>query len=258
MLETNPTTIPQGQISILAGASGAGKTTLLMQAIAAASRGKSFLPEFTWKGEKGIAYVAADRPIEEVLSLAKRLEVNEDKVEFYSIVDDQQITAKILSTPSNLFNLAKSKFSKPFDVLILDPIGLFIDGNIINYHHVARSLVPMNQFATREGVTIIATHHSRKARIDQKFARPQDRIAGSTAFLGYSGTQMVLVPANEENDDQIREDQLFIIPHTLPAIKVFLQRGQDGLLHKVQIGVPKLDNVVPMRRESKTKDLRET
>lgn len=235
-MKSNQVTIPRGQISILAGASGAGKTTLMMQAIAASSKGVSFIPEFTWLCDKGIAYVAADRTITETLELIKKIDYNPEKVQFYGLVDDTTIPNHLLATPRSLFNAIVAKFTKPFDVLILDPLGLFMEGSMNNYNHVAKSLIPMNQWALKEGVTLIATHHSRKARSDFKFQRPQDRISGSTALLGYSGTQMVLVPKNEEENQEW--DQLHVIPHTMEDMTVYLQRGQDGLLYPIEVGVP--------------------
>lgn len=234
-MDENPVTIPKGQISILAGASGAGKTTLLMQAISSWAKGEVLFPEFTWAGEKGLAYIAADRPIKEVIDLSKRLGINEEKVEFYGLVDDKTVTSQLLSSPMVLFKFVLSKITRPFDILVLDPIGIFVDGSINNYNHVARTLIPMNQMACEKDITIIATHHARKARTDFKYSRPQDRIAGSTAFLGYSGTQMVLVPGAEEG---VREDVLYIVPHTMESSKVFMERGQDGLLRRVEVGPP--------------------
>jgi len=233
-MENSAVTIPRGQISILAGASGAGKTTLLLQSLAAWARGEVFLPELTWDASR-VLYVASDRTVEEAKIIAERvgLPSDQDKITFYGLVDDPKLPSGLLNSPRALLQYITT--DKTYDLMILDPIGIFMDGSINNYKNVAMSLYFLNQFAKQHNITILAMHHTSKARTDFTFQRPQDRISGSGALLGYSATQMVLISPEELKGDFF---EFHVISHTRPAMMVFMIRGQDGKFHVEMSGVP--------------------
>lgn len=227
--ESSPT-IPRKQISILAGASGAGKTTLLLQAIASWAKGSILFPEFTWDGEKGVAYIVSDRTCDELNSRVATLDIPSDKIEVYSVLDDLKVKEVELLAPKLLLTrILNERLKQPFDLLVLDPLAVFMTGNPNNYQHAAASLFWLNRIAIERNITIIALHHATKARSDFKFRRPQDRISGSSALLGFSGSQIVMAPAAE---DATEYDTLYITPHTMPPMMIELERGQDGYFHR--------------------------
>jgi energy-coupling factor transporter ATP-binding protein EcfA2 len=219
-------TIPRKQVSILAGASGSGKTTLLLDALARWSHGDPpFTDALTWQATK-VAYLVADRTKEEVVLRAKRLGIADDKMEIYGIADDTNFPLRLLKNdPLAAFEHAIGKFTIDFDLLIVDTIALFVEGNFTNFHEVAFSMMALGRVAIRKNITILATHHTTKMHSDWDFKRPQDRISGSGAFQGFSGTQMVLIQGSESN---VGYDSLFVIPHMSPMKTVQLVRGHDG------------------------------
>ena len=222
--------IPRRQISILAGASGSGKTTLLLQAIQAWQRDQPFPIRFN---AKNCAYLVADRTGTEVRDRAEALGVD---IELYGLVDDRKFKKELLNDPDRALDVALQQFKKPYDLLILDPIMLFIKGNALDYRAVAVALVGLNRLAVDKNMTIIATHHASKARSDFSFMRPQDRILGSAAFQGFSGTQMILVEPEEGKTDV----HVFVsVSHTAAKEVTYLERNSDGwFIPTDKVGVP--------------------
>lgn len=217
-------TIPRRQISILAGASGAGKTTFIMQALAHWSRGEIFDAGFTFDATR-IAYLVADRTCSEVRERAARLGIGDDKLEIYGIQDDLEFNLDLLKQPHKALDVALAKFTKPFDLLVIDPIALFVEGNFIDFHQVALSLMRLGRVAIKRDCTILATHHTTKMHSDWGFKRPQDRISGSGAFQGFSGTQMVLIQGLE---DEKLYDTLWVIPHMGGRHEINIVRDETG------------------------------
>lgn len=166
-----------------------------------------------------IAYVAADRAQQ---NLEKKL--NMPNVRFYSLVDDKTFSLDWLRQGDIALRRVLDRLGS-FDLLILDPIAPFTMGSLVDYRSVMISLIHIGRIAISLGATILATHHSTKARSDFNFLRPQDRISGSGAFQGYSGTQMVLTEGRESGVDY---DTFVMIPHEEPASEYKLKRAEDG------------------------------
>lgn len=220
-------TIPFQQVSILAGASGAGKSTLLTQEVAAWAKGEPFTGIINWPPNiERIAYLVADRTKDEIEGRFTDLGVGSERIELYGIQDDLTFNLNLLNEPDKALRGAVGRFSKPFQMLVIDPIAIFIDENTNDFRKVAISLLKMGRFAIERGITILATHHATKQRTDFSFKRPQDRISGSGAFQGFSGTQMVLI---EGMEDGAAYDTLWVKSHTLPPMSSQLTRGEKGL-----------------------------
>lgn len=217
-------TIPRQQCSILAGASGAGKTTLVMQVLADWCNDKTFTPALKFDATK-IAYLVADRTCEEVRIRKKRLHIPDEKMQVYGIQDDLSFDLKNLKEGELALRTALHKFSNDYDMLVIDPIALFISGDTNNFREVAISLMKIGRIAIEKNITIFAVHHASKSRSDFTFKRPQDRINGSGAFQGFSGTQMVLI---EGKEDDKAYDSLFVIPHMGPMQTTLLVRDEVG------------------------------
>ena len=222
--------LPRKQISILAGASGAGKTTLVLQAIQHWQREQPFPIQFN---ATNCAYIVADRTKDEVDQRAEALGLD---IEIYGIVDDRKFRRELLNEPEQALTEALSRFKRPYDLLIIDPLMLFIKGNALDYRAVAIALIGLNRLAVDKNITICATHHASKARSDFSFLRPQDRILGSAAFQGFSGTQMVLIEPEEGTTDV---HTFVAVSHTAPKIVTFFERTSDGwFVVSSRIGVP--------------------
>lgn len=233
------------QIHILAGASGAGKTTLLLQALQAWDQGRPYPLSFT---ASRVGYIVADRTVEETEEKAARLGISK-RVEFYGLVDDDGFTLELLTNPTLTLNHVIKQLHHPFDLLILDPIMIFMEGSTNQYHQVAKSLLYISRMAKKKGITILATHHAAKPRSDFHFLRPQDRILGSAAFQGYSGTQMVLIEGNEE---KMSADALYLIPHDGPPEEYNFVRGHGGWFE--QVTMPEENFLASLPEEFSTRD----
>lgn len=211
---------PKNQIHILAGASGAGKTTLILQLIEAWAIGAiPVIPALALDAKK-IAYVAADRA---QASLGERLN-KIPNVQFYSLVDDKTFCLDWLRQGDIALRRVMDRL-KPFDFLILDPIAPFLMGSLIDFRSVMISLIHISRVTLEREATTLATHHLTKARSDYQFLRPQDRISGSAAFHGYSGTQMILIEGKESGADC---DTFVYSPHEEPPSEWKLRRAVDG------------------------------
>jgi RecA-family ATPase len=208
------------QIHILSGASGSGKTTLIQQIL---SRRDDTKMPFTLQG-KGIAMAIMDRSAGAVEDRNKQLDITD--IELYSLVGDKEFNLALIGHPNRLLTWVQSRFKKPFEILVLDPLMLLLDGTML-YEDVARSLIRLGHMAAIQNITILGTHHTSKARIETGFRRVHDRILGSGAFLGYSDTQLTLVDAPEQSTDY---QSLHIKSHTSAGEVHHFKWSNEGLL----------------------------
>lgn len=211
---------------MLVGASGAGKSMLLLQAIQAWEQGRPYPIEFE---ATRVAYVTSDRGGTSVDGRIARLGLK--KVEHYNIVNDVSLSKSTITNHELLLSAVMKKLQHPFDLLVLDPIGLFLPAGLNDYHKAAWGMVSMNRFAAKNGMTIIGVHHATKIKTDSDFLRPQDRISGSSALQGYTSSQIILIQGSEKGSEI---DQLHIIHHDAPPEMYELVRNDEGLfvLHK--------------------------
>ena len=214
--------LPVNQFSLLVGASGSGKTTLILQAWYSHERHEPFVIGFPPHIER-VAYIAADRTKEEPEERAAYLQLK--NIEFYGITDDEKLNYDLVHQPRSLWDRTVQQFKHPFQMMIVDPIALFVDGNLNDFKHVAITLMRWNRYCKQSNITMLGLHHTTKQRADNRFLRPQDRVSGSGAFPGYSGTQCVLVEGIEDGLDY---EQLIIIPHKTPKEYYSLNRRRDG------------------------------
>jgi hypothetical protein len=182
---------------------------------------------------RNCAYIVADRTKAEVEDKVKKLGLD---IQLYGIVDDRKFKLELLHDPEAALWEAMSRFHAPYDLLVIDPMMLFIRGNALDYRAIALALIHLNRMASDKDMTLLATHHASKARSDFSFLRPQDRILGSAAFQGYSGTQMVLIEPEEGKSDV----HVFIsVSHTEPKEITYLERNSDGwFIPSDKVGVP--------------------
>lgn len=235
--------LPANQVHILAGASGAGKTTLLYQFVDALRLGQSWFGHPVLSGLK-VAYVCCDRstedyeqkfratgiqpfPVHSLLSTTGPggAEFDPEDIGYSSGDRKARAGAKKLRVEwlERIWGASGQS-----DVLILDPLSPFLPSDLRNYHAVASALTTLNRFCGRRSVTILGVHHAAKLHVKDGFARPQDRILGSAALQGYSGTHLFLTDA-AEIEGRPGYHTFDINPHNSPPEHYQLQRDSRGL-----------------------------
>ena len=191
--------LPANQLHLFAGASGAGKTTLALQYM------RKLLDGSPWFGHavhppKSFAFVCCDRQAAEYEDKFEKLRVKPFPI--HSLVENPTFDPLTLATAkgrTDAFPKVWEAVGCP-ELLVMDPISPFLPSDLRDYHAVASSLLWFTRFCIRHNITIWAHHHAGKLRMDAQFARAQDRINGSGALLGYSGTQIFITDAAEVHD----------------------------------------------------------
>lgn len=225
-----PTIIPGASVNLLAGAPGVGKTALIAwllvrfrDQLAIFGHQPSALPK--------IAILCADRSWEQSTSKWFVL-AGYPELCAYSLLDDEAFNVRRLRQKQQRIDILQESINAlhlPWgSLLIVDPLALFLGGNILDYDNCGVACAEIRQICRRRGITIIGTAHSSKQKADkqQRYLRLQDRIAGSTALFGYTDTQMYLASPEEIGEDF----HLFHwTPHHAPAEDFKLRKDSNGL-----------------------------
>lgn len=218
--------LPRGEVSILSGASGAGKSTIIVQLLAAIQNGEDAFFNHRINHPVRVAYLAADRTWDSYAELAARAGLDPRQIQVRSVVDDLTINVDRLEHDSMrlLYDLV-SAFERP-DLVVVDPMVVFLGVDPNKYNAVAPRLIKLGRWCKQHGFTILATHHATKARTDYSFKRPQDRISGSSALLGFTSSQLFLSAADEIGKPY---SEFTAVNHNDPPETIRLARDTNGL-----------------------------
>lgn len=207
-----PGIIPAGQVHLFSGAPGSGKTPLMAQ-FASAVFSESLLfgrEDLRPRRPSFVGVIASDRIWKD--QSAWYALVGHPDIPHYSLTDDfANVSGKKLRSTKrgdrfDLFCTVVERLCKgtpQFDSLIIvDPIALFLGGNLMDYDKVFSYMLDLNQYCLRHGVTLMGLGHVGKQRQDpaQRYTRPQDRIVGTTAQTGCAGTSFYIAPPSETNE----------------------------------------------------------
>lgn len=194
-----PGIVPFGTITIFAGAPGVGKTAMIAEWYARLRDGRPIWGRET-NCPTGFAYIASDRQWASHQQWFDAVGMSD--IPHYSLADDPHLDLKDVTEDKALalFHDALQSCNNgeppiPGSLVTVDPVSpLFIAGSPNNSRHVAKTLIAMSREARSFQVTLIAVGHFGKQSADRnaRYQRPQDRIAGSGAFSGFSDTQMYL------------------------------------------------------------------
>lgn len=217
-LDPIPGIIPFGSICTFAGASGVGKTALYATWIA------------RWQANQAICGHPTNPPTEIGILVGDRrwashrqwLDVAgvSSSIKHYSLRDDdtfQWNDLKLWPKVRDMFARALDKLSlAPGSLLIVDPLALWIPGRTNDYKDVAIGLGVLDYVIKPRQLTMLGIFHQSKQISDksQQYARPQDRILGSAATIGFSDTAMYLLGPEDLSTPYYGFGW---IPHNAPA-----------------------------------------
>jgi hypothetical protein len=198
-LDPIPGIMPFGTLTMLSGAPGAGKTAMIAEWYVRLRDGRSIWGYLT-NPPTGFAYIASDRSWsshQQWFDLAGMPDIPR-----YSLADDPHFDIKDIEESKALamFHDALKQCNNgeppiPGSFVTVDPVTpLFIAGSPNASRPVAKTLLAMSREARSFQITLLLVGHFGKQPADRnaRYQRPQDRIAGSGAFSGFSDTQMYL------------------------------------------------------------------
>lgn len=223
--------MPAGSINLISGGSGVGKTAFIADWCARFRDERQICWKPTRRPTGGIGVIVGDRK----WSSHKQWfdAVGFGDIPHYSLRDDAGFNWDAFfnrSTLPDTFKRCINYLNLGRDALIIvDPISLFIHGNLIDYKQTAVGLAKLDKVCTSLGVTILGIAHTAKQKGDKKdrYVRPQDRILGSSAFAGFTDTVMYLI-GPEELDTEYHGFG-WIPHHSAPETFSFSRHPETGL-----------------------------
>ncbi len=233
-LDPIPGIMPFGTLTMLSGAPGAGKTAMIAEFYVRLRDGRSIWGYPTNK-PTGFAYIASDRQWashQQWFNL-----VGMPDIPHYSLADDPHIDIKEDFEESKALELFHNALKQcndgvppiPGSIVTVDPVTpLFIAGSPNSSRAVAKTLLTMSREARSFQITLNLVGHFGKQPADRnaRYQRPQDRIAGSGAFSGFSDTQMYLC----EPDPPDHPFHMFgWNPRHRPPEEFMCRRNESGL-----------------------------
>jgi len=225
-----PDIMPFGTLTVFAGAPGAGKTAMLAEWCARWRDGRTICGKPTHPPTR-FCYIAGDR---QWASHQRWFDLaGFPDIPHYSLADDDHYNLDALADPqiaAKLFEHCLGKVSPiPGAHIFIDPaVPLFISGNPNWVRDVAVTLLRFSRICRQRQFNLTITAHFAKQRADPKdaYLRPQDRIAGSGAFSGFSDTQLYLTfPIPPEQPYHA----LGWVPRHQPEEEFHFVRGENGL-----------------------------
>lgn len=221
-----------GTANLLAGAPHAGKTTMLISWTHAWLNNGTICGYPTSK-PTAITWVVADGRSNDTRQWLDRMGIGQDAVQIYDIFDDPSFPRGKLTTTGTVHEAFQHILGKtnppPGSLLYLDPLTpLFIAGDGNKARDVALSLMHYTDVCKRLQITMLATGHfaKQKGGKEDRYAKPQERIAGSGAFIGYSSTQVYLLDPEPESEPVWT---LGWVPRMGPSCMFEYVRNEHGL-----------------------------
>ena len=224
--------IPFGSICTFSGASGVGKTAFIAGTITVLQRGEPLFGHQTNPPPK-IGLLVSDRPWRDHAQWFEKAGCGDLPHVSLRDIDDYQWKLfreyKAEDVASKLFGgLLDALDLPPGSLVIVDPLPLFLSGRLIDYKDVAISFGLLDQQLRKRQLTMLGVFHvsKQKANRSDRYLRPQDRILGSAALIGYSETSFYLLSPEEAEHHAY---EFGAIAHQLPPITLQYKRNDHGL-----------------------------
>lgn len=230
LLDPIPRIIPTGGISLLAGGPNVGKTALLAGILRQLRDGH---PVFGHQPNPipAIGVVAVDRRWATGAGMWFERAGYPDVLR-YALLDDKTFDPRSLrrkfERTQRLLEMVDKLKLPPGGLVVPDPIGLFLGGNLNDYDSCGVACLEIRTGLRDRGLTMWATAHSAKLKADkhERYLRVQDQLLGSTAIAGFADTQMYLA-----SPEEISQPYYAFLwhPHGAPPETFKLERDEQGL-----------------------------
>lgn len=226
-----PGLLPFGSICTLAGASGVGKTCLYATMIRRWLDGKTICG-FPTNRPTQIGLLVGDRRWASHRQWLDAAGVSEEEIAVYSLRDDETFPwndLRLWPKVHDLFSRALDRLQlDPGSLLLTDPMALWIPGRVNDYKDVAVGLGVLDRIIKPRQLTMQGIFHQSKQIADksQQYARPQDKILGSAAQLGFSDTAFYLMGPEDLDTPYYGFGW---VPHNAPAGTFKFTRDAWGL-----------------------------
>jgi hypothetical protein len=219
-----PIYLPAHQPHFISGPPGGGKTCLTATMVMRFLMGAPIFDRQVTR-PPFVGIIAADRPWDDTRQWYEKAGCGD--IPHFSVVDSA-LSLRQLEKHDQLLHILEtiilSDLKAPRNsLIIIDPISLWAGGDMNRYKLVYLALLGLNRLCISLGITIIGLAHTSKQKgdIKERYTRPQDRINGSAALLGCSGTQMALETPDQTDSPFYR---FTWAPHHAPAESFELDR----------------------------------
>lgn len=224
-----PFLLPGGGLSLLAGAPNLGKTALLASLFRDLRDGRPIFGHQP-RPVPGIGIICADRGWRTGAGVwferagypeITRYVLRDDKFNFKRLRNK-------FDRPDVLFSLIDSLKLPPLSVVSVDPISLFLGGNLLDYDVCASAAGQIGAYLAEKQYTMLSTAHTAKLKADkrERYMRKTDQMFGSTAISGFSDSQLYLAGPQELGKSYY---MLVWHPHAAKEEQHILDRDEQGL-----------------------------
>jgi hypothetical protein len=225
-----PGILAVGAIALLAGAPNVGKTALLAGLLRDLRDGRPIYGRQP-NPVAAIGYINADRGWVKGSGIWFE-RVGYSDIRQYTMSDDDAFNPKRLRKKHErtdiLAGFIDSLQLPPYSLICVDPIALFLGGNLLSYDDCAVACHEIRAYLRLKQYTMLCTAHSAKIKADKKerYLRLQDQVLGSTAISGFSDTMMYLASPQETGKPYFT---FLWHPHSAPAEEFSLEQDNQGL-----------------------------
>lgn len=197
-----PGIIPFGSLCLIAGASGVGKTIMLAEWCARLRDGRSIWHHRTNR-PTAFYYIAADRDWSTYRAAFDA--VGFPEITHFTLAESEgwdPLRQRDVNASLKLLEWCLDQIAPiPGSLVIIDPVApIFIQGDSNRAKDVALSMHYLRRLARRYQITLLCAANVGKPKMEELYKRPQDRIAGSGAFVAYTDTQIFMFEGDEPHE----------------------------------------------------------
>lgn len=222
--------LPAREVHLFGGPSGAGKTTLLMKLMEDIAAGRPIFGHTSHPTP--FVYISGDRSKADMARTMERLNI--DRKSFPLFVPNITKTSTLQST----IDAALKRFPDA-RLVVVEGFATFVPGDdkaLASYKNVGNWLRELQRYCELRNVTIWGVVHSAKAKKEDRYTSPRERILGSVSFGAYGNGIFYIEPEAADQTAQNPIRLLSILPRN-GRDEFFKLDWRDGLLVPV---APKL------------------